>query len=142
MRKLILFLLAAALIFSHQSVFASENVLNIGIQKEPRTLNPFTATDVWSRNVIDRIYEDLYIVAPGSSEIIPWLAKEMPRLDKKTNTVIVKMRKANWHDKTPVTAHDVVFTANVIKELKIPRYSSRWKFVKKIEGSASHKTIY
>lgn len=121
---------------------AKAKILKIGIHNEPKTLNPFTARDVWSKHVLDRIYHDLYALTPKTFELTPWLAEALPEYDKKTNTVIVKMRKTKWHDGSPLTAHDVVFTANVIKELKVPRYSSRWKFVKKIEALDDYTLKY
>jgi len=141
MKKIILFLLISIFVLCQVSD-ASENILKIGMQNEPKTLNPFTASDMWSNKVIERIYEDLYTVAPETFEIIPWLAEGPPEYNKENNTAIVKMRKAKWHDGTPVTAHDVVFTANVIKDLKVPRYRARWKFVKKIEAIDDHTIKY
>lgn len=141
MKKIILFLLISIFILCQVSD-ASENILKIGMQNEPKTLNPFTASDMWSKNVIERIYEDLYTVAPKTFEIIPWLAEGPPEYNKENNTAIVKMRKAKWHDGTPVTAHDVVFTAHVIKDFKVPRYRARWKFVKKIEAIDDYTIKY
>ncbi|HUU49561.1 MAG TPA: ABC transporter substrate-binding protein [Nitrospinota bacterium] len=141
MKKIILFLLISIFILCQVSD-ASENILKIGMQNEPKTLNPFTASDMWSKNVIERIYEDLYTVAPKTFEIIPWVAEGPSEYNKENNTAIVKMRKAKWHDGTPVTAHDVVFTANVIKDFKVPRYRARWKFVKKIEAIDDYTIKY
>ena len=141
MKKSVLCLLIAVFLLCSISN-ASAMTLKIGIHNEPKTLNPFTARDVWSKHVLDRIYHDLYTLAPKTFELIPWLAEALPEYDKKTNTVIVKMRKTKWHDGTPLTAHDVVFTANVIKDLKVPRYSSRWKFIKKIEALDDYTLKY
>jgi peptide/nickel transport system substrate-binding protein len=135
MKTTALLVLAAVLVlFLSLSGSVSAKTLKIGLQSEPKTLNPFVARDVWSKHILDRIYENLYVQAPKTFQLIPWLAESLPEYNSKDNTVIIKMRKAKWHDGTPLTAHDVVFTANVIKELNVPKYAERWKFVKKIEA--------
>ncbi|MCK4325772.1 hypothetical protein KAW55_03360, partial [bacterium] len=48
--------------------------LNIGMQDEPKQLNPFKASDVWSWHVLGFLYESLYTRNPETFEIIPWLA--------------------------------------------------------------------
>ena len=109
--------------------------LKIGMQDEPKTLNPFKASDVWSWNVIGFFYEGLYTRNPVTFEIIPWLAEGDPEFDKKTNTCIVHLKKGiRWEDGTPFTAQDVVFTTQVFLDFKIPRYISDWDFVEKVEA--------
>ncbi len=45
----------------------------------------------------------------------------------------MKLREAKWSDGSEITSEDIAFTARLIKEFKIPRYSSKWKFIEKIE---------
>ncbi len=133
--KKIVPLLAAFFLISGiiDPLFAS--TLKIGMQDEPKTLNPFKASDVWSWNVIGFFYEGLYTRNPVTFEIIPWLAEGDPEFDKKMNTCIIHLKKGiRWEDGVPFTAQDVVFTTQVFLDLKIPRYISDWDFVKKVEA--------
>jgi len=45
----------------------------------------------------------------------------------------VRLREARWSDGTELTSSDVAFTAELIKEFRIPRHYSRWRFVTRIE---------
>ena len=46
---------------------------------------------------------------------------------------MVRLKPAKWSDGSEVTSVDVAFTAQIIKEFRVPRYYSSWKFIKKIE---------
>jgi len=106
--------------------------LRVGMQDEPKTLNPFKAGDVWSWNVIGWFYEPLFTREPLTKKIIPWIAEDFPVFEGRT--ALVKMRRGiSWSDGTPLTAHDVEFTADVFLEFKVPRYYSDWEFIEKVE---------
>ena len=112
------------------------HTLNIGMQDEPKQLNPFKASDVWSWNVLGFFHDEtLYTLSPETFEIIPWLAEGRPDYDSSSNTCVVHLKKGvEWEDGTPFTAEDVVFTAQVFLEFKVPRYISDWDFVTKVEA--------
>lgn len=110
----------------------SEVLLKIGMQDEPKTLNPLKATDVWSWNVMGWFYESLYSREPITRKVIPWVADGYPEYGKKF--AIVKMKKEiTFEDGTPLTAEDVKFTADIFLEFKVPRYYSDWEYVEKVE---------
>jgi ABC-type transport system substrate-binding protein len=108
-------------------------VIKIGILEEPKTLNIWLASDSWSSKVLSQIYQPLYIREPRNLKLIPWLAETEPVYDKNALSYSITLRAARWSDGTPVSAEDVVFTADVIREFKIPRYYSNWRFVKRVE---------
>jgi ABC-type transport system substrate-binding protein len=102
------------------------------MQDEPKTLNPFKATDVWSWHVIGWFYESLFTREPITHEIIPWVAEEFPVFEG--NRATVRMRRGiTWSDGTPLTAHDVKFTADIFLEFQVPRYYSDWEFIERVE---------
>jgi len=107
--------------------------LKIGLMEEPKTLNPFSATDRWSKNIIKQLYQPLYIKGPKNLDIVPWLAVEKPHFNH-TNEVIIHLKKAQWEDGTPLTADDIVFTGNIIKEFQIPSFYSDWDFIKGLKA--------
>ncbi len=114
------------------------NMLKIGLLEEPRTLNIWRASDSWSLHVLGLIYQPLFVRSPKTLKLIPWLAAAAPVFDPNTLSYTVKLRPAKWSDGTELTSKDVAFTGNFIKEFKVPRYLSRWKFVKKIETPDKH----
>jgi len=108
--------------------------LNVAIMHEPKNLNPFGASDTWTKKVIRLLYQPLYLVDPQSSALIPWLAEDQPVYDPGRKTVTFHLREMAWDDGTPFGAEDVVFTAEVFKRFKVPKYYAYWKFVKQIEA--------
>ena len=121
---------------------SSGSVIKIGMKDEPKTLNPFKASDTWSRKVVTRFYEPLYTREPKTHKIIPWLAEGYPEYDEATNTAIVCLKRAKWEDGSPLTAHDVVFTGSVIREFKVPRYFYAWRYIKEIEALEDYRVKF
>ncbi len=111
----------------------SGTMLKVGLLEEPKTLNIWLASDAWSRKVLGQIYQPLYVREPKELKLIPWLAESEPAYDPDTLCYTVKLREVRWSDGTPLTSEDVAFTGNFIKEFKVPRYHSKWRFIKRIE---------
>jgi peptide/nickel transport system substrate-binding protein len=109
------------------------SLMKIGMKEEPKTFNVWLARDRWSLRVLSLIYEPLYYRDPETLDQIPWLAAEQPVYDPGTLSYTVKLRPAKWSDGTELTSEDVAFTGNLIKEFKVPRRYTYWKFIKKIE---------
>jgi peptide/nickel transport system substrate-binding protein len=136
--------------------------LNVGVLEEPKTLNPWLASDAWSLRVMKLIYQSLLIRDP-KMRVVPWLAAGPPipeygpetiryhlnRLGRRSHepwlmltlpgpragvlTYLVRLRPARWSDGTLFTAGDVIFTANLIRRFKVPTHYAMWEFVKKVE---------
>jgi ABC-type transport system substrate-binding protein len=107
--------------------------LKVGLLQEPKTLNIWLASDRWSKKVLSQIYQQLYVRDPKTLAFIPWLAEKDPVYDAATLSYTVKIRPCRWSDGSELTSEDVAFTGRIIQEFKIPRYLSKWKFIKKIE---------
>ncbi len=117
---------------------AAKGMLKIGLLQEPKSLNVWLASDAWSSRVMDLIYQRLYVYHPQTLQLVPWLAAKMPQYDPKTVSYLVKLRPAKWSDGSDFTAADVAFTGRLCKDFKVPRFSSKWRFVKKIEVVDKH----
>ncbi len=137
-----LILIVALALLSVAAAPSGGAVIKVGMKDEPKTLNPFRASDTWSRNVVSRFYEQLYTREPQTHKIIPWLAEGYPKYDETTNTAIVSLKKTKWEDGSPLTAHDVVFTGNVIREFKVPRYHYAWRFIKELEALDDYRVKF
>jgi peptide/nickel transport system substrate-binding protein len=116
--------------------------LKIGLLEEPRTLNIWLASDAWSAKVLSQIYQHLYIREPETLKLIPWLAKEEPIYDPVALSYTVKLRPARWSDGSELTSEDVAFTGRFIQEFKVPRYMSKWKFIRKIETPDKYSVTF
>jgi len=87
--------------------------LVIGQRSEPKTLNPVTATDAVSREVIGRLMADLITINRASQQSEPGLAKSWTTsADGRTFTL--KLRKGmRFSDAHPFDADDVIFSFTV-----------------------------
>jgi peptide/nickel transport system substrate-binding protein len=87
--------------------------LTIGQRSEPKTLNPVTATDAVSRDVIGRLMGDLIEINRSSQQTEPALAKSW-KISSDGRTFILQLRKGiRFSDGHPFDADDVVFSFNV-----------------------------
>jgi peptide/nickel transport system substrate-binding protein len=112
--------------------------LKIGLHEEPKTLNIWLASDANSNKILSLIYQPLYLRDPETLSLIPWLADGEPEYDPGTTSYTVHLKPAKWSDGSDVTSKDVAFTADLIKEFRVPRYYSNWEFIKKVETPDSH----
>src|SRR6266403_3164219 len=87
--------------------------LVIGQRSEPKTVNPVTATDAVSREVIGRLMADLITINRASQQSDPGLAKSWTTsADGRTFTL--KLRKGiRFSDGHPFDADDVIFSFTV-----------------------------
>ena len=137
----LLMLFATVLVSGIHFTFSNASaakLLKIGMLEEPKSLNIWRASDAWSSKVLGLIYQSLYIRDPKSLQLIPWLAESDPVYDAASCSYTVKLRPAKWSDGTEFTSEDVAFTGDFINEFKVPKFYSKWKFVKKIETPDKH----
>lgn len=119
-----------------------QNILKIGVLEEPKSLNLWLAGDAWSNHVLQLFYQQLYVNRPGDLKKVPWLAAGEPQYDPQALAYTVELRPARWSDGSPLTAHDVVFTGQLIQKLKVPRFYTLWSFVKSIEALDEHRVRF
>ena len=133
-------LLFSSLVSCHGDV--PQRLLRVGLSEEPRTLNIWLASDANSRKILAQVYQPLYTRHPETLKLIPWLAAQDPVYDEENISYTIKLRHAKWADGSDFTADDVVFTGKIIEAFKIPRYSSKWRAIKKIETPDDHTVIF
>lgn len=93
------------------------NCLRISFNTRPNTLDPARAGDFVSSTVICMIYEGLTRCVPGGA-VEPALAEDV-LLSNDLTTYTFRLRKAEWSDGSPITAHD--FEASWKQLLITPR---------------------
>jgi peptide/nickel transport system substrate-binding protein len=87
--------------------------LTIGQRAEPKTLNPVTATDGVSREVIGRLMGDLIEINRSTQQTEPALAKSW-KISPGGRTFTLQLRKGiRFSDGHPFDADDVVFSFDV-----------------------------
>jgi peptide/nickel transport system substrate-binding protein len=100
---------------------AQEGQLTEGLLGQPQYINPLLAISEADQSLNRLIFSGLYKYGPNG-ELIPDLAEGMPVIseDQKSYTVKIK-QNAKWHNQTDLTADDVVFT---LETLKNPEFKS------------------
>lgn len=131
---LLTILLALTLIRPGAAAEWDQGVLRVGVLEEPKSLNPWLAGDSWSSHVQALLYQPLYLREPAELKPAPWLAAEPPVFDPQALTYTVRLRPARWSDGSQLTAADVVFTAELIQSLKVPRFASLFAALKHVEA--------
>ncbi len=91
--------------------------LNVAVLGEVRTMNPFLVKSSAERIVVGYLYETLLIQREGN---LTGRLAESWEVDMKDNSIVLKLAQRKFHDGTPVTADDVVFSFNYILQKRLP----------------------
>ena len=90
------------------------------LQAEPATLNPITASDAYESTVNNgKIYETLIERNNETLELDPLLAESWEISEDKLKYTFKIKEGIKWHDGTPFTSEDVVFSYNTIMNPKV-----------------------
>jgi len=114
------------------------------LSAEPATLNPITSTDAYASNINDYIYESLLKRDEKSLELVPVLAESWEISgDHLTYTFYLK-KNIRWHDGTPFTARDVVFSFDRIRDPNVDAAHLRnyYQDIEKIEAIDDYTLRY
>jgi peptide/nickel transport system substrate-binding protein len=87
--------------------------LVIGLRSEPKTLNPVTATDLFSRDVIRRMTADLIHINRYTQKTEPALAKSWTASPDGKQFTLQLRHGIRFSDGAPFDADDVVFSFKV-----------------------------
>ncbi len=97
------------------------------------SLNPFILKGT-SVNLLSTVYETLTLTASDEASTDYGLLAETIEVPADRAWAIFTLRpQARWHDGKPVTADDVVFSFDILKEKGSPTYSVYWQNVQKAE---------
>jgi len=102
---------------------------------EPKTLNPITARDMYERIVNEYVYESLLTRSKKTLEIEPWMAESYTISDNHLEYTFRLRDDITFHDGTPMTARDVEFTFQRIKDPAVdaPHLRNYYRDIKSIE---------
>lgn len=89
----------------------SVTTLRVDVQSQPSTLDPIALNDTPAQRVYRLVYDSLYDWDEETTEVVPRLAAAEPEANEDRTSYTVTLRDdVTWHDGTPFTADDVVFT--------------------------------
>ncbi len=140
MKKLFIAAVAAILVASIVPADADDEILlKIGCQDEPKTLNIWKATDVWSVHVDGWFYPAFYYREPVTLKPLPDICTltldELYASSPDGLTFKLLLRNdAKWDDGTLLTASDFEFAYTIITELQIPDYLPAYEDVEYLKA--------
>lgn len=74
-------------------------------------LDPALIEDSASSQVVEQIFEALYTYKPGGTDVVPLLAKDMPRISEDGKVYTIELKQGiTFHDGTPFNAEAVKFS--------------------------------
>lgn len=103
----------------------SAGSMSEGVVGSPRFINPILSTTDADRDLVSLIYAGLLRTAPDGS-LVPELAESYTILDGGASYLFTLRPDATFHDGTPVTADDIIFTIEKVQDpnLKSPKWAS------------------
>ena len=105
-------------------------------------LNPFITKGVKAPG-LGMLFESLMTGSEDEPQTMYGLVASRVRLDPKRRWVEFEMRpEARWHDGTPITAEDVVFSLEALKERGDPVYRLTYKPLEKAEITGKHRVRF
>jgi peptide/nickel transport system substrate-binding protein len=107
------------------------------LSAEPATLNPITATDAYEGTVNNgKIYETLIERNNETLELEPLLAESWEVSEDKLKYTFKIREGIKWHDGTPFTSEDVVFSYKTIMNPKVdsPQLRSYFQEIRDVKA--------
>jgi peptide/nickel transport system substrate-binding protein len=112
----------------------------VAMNRDPETINPLTASTGRSLWYSLFVYDSL-IALDSQFRPIPWLAERWERSADGRSLTFYLRTNVSWHDGRPLTADDVAFTFNYIKENKSPYHPDVLKYVESVEVKDSRTVV-
>ena len=103
---------------------------------EPATLNPVTATDVYEGMVNSFIYESLLKRDNRTLELVPFLAQTLDASSDHLSYTFTLRDGLRWGDGMPLTADDVVFTFEIVRDPAVdaPHLRNYYRNLEKVQA--------
>ncbi|HID32150.1 MAG TPA: hypothetical protein EYP24_02095, partial [bacterium (Candidatus Stahlbacteria)] len=117
--------------------------LVIGTFIEPANLSPLYPSVTGMNEVVDLLFLHLHRVDPKTGEMIPELARSWEFSEDLKSITYYLRSDVKWWDGKPVTAEDIVFTFNLMKDPKTGYPNlAKLRFIEKVEKIGDHKVRF
>lgn len=97
-----------------------QQILQTSLPSDPQTFNPILITDNVSGHVLDEVFDPLVQINNETTLPEPGLAESWDIAPDQKSVTFHLRPGTRWFDGQPVTAHDVLFTLQVIFDPKVP----------------------
>jgi len=85
--------------------------VTMGTTQKARTLDPADAYEIFPGILLYNMGDRLYTYEPGTTDLVPQLATELPTVSEDSLTYTIPLREGvTFHDGTPFTAEDMAFS--------------------------------
>jgi peptide/nickel transport system substrate-binding protein len=103
---------------------AGGGTLNVGITSDIKTLDPhMSSLDVFRHTIRSTVFEALVFINPATLQADPVLAESWTVAPDGLSITFKLRQGVTWHDGSPFTADDVVFSLNRVLD---PKTGSAW----------------
>jgi len=101
----------------------------------PGSLNPMYAITAYEWNIIGQTLDGLTAVNPYSHADIDWIATDWSIVETATgmNVTFTIRNDVKWQDGKTVTASDIEWCLEFIRNYQVPRYASMWEKLVDVE---------
>ena len=131
---LLLAALVAPILISAASVVGEqkETIVRVAYIADINTLNPFYWTTVADLDLLRIIYDTPFRIGPDG-RLKPGLVQSYEFSDDGKTITFHLVKNATWHDGTPVTAEDLAYTLEFVRDHRLPYLGSVGEVIDKVE---------
>ncbi len=116
------------------------NRITIGTTLKPRTIDPADAYEVISGNLLYNLGDRLYGYKLGTTELVPQLATEMPKISEDGTVYTIPIRQGvTFHDGTPFNAEAMAFSLQRFIKNSGPPSSLLTNTVESVEATGEYE---
>lgn len=122
---------------SLEPVNGQENLV-LAETREPTQVNYMSLTDGLPNKQLNMMYHDHLVTVDASGEPLPWAAKDWT-IQSPTTIDFTLREGMKFHDGEEVTAEDVAFTFNFLKQYKVPYVINFYQSIDNAEALEDYK---
>lgn len=131
---IVCFVVWIGLLFSGPAMAATEGTVSIALTHDLTSLNPFKARLGQDSNVYMAMFQPLFTWDTQKGTSVPCLARSYQFAENHTDITVTLRKDAKFHNGTPVTAADVLFSwQQFIDPQNANAYANVFKSIKNIE---------
>lgn len=121
-----------------QDEIPSGGILRIGWLQEQDTLNPFVTNTVQGRMMLKLLYDSL-LAWNKTLEPETWLATSYTKSNDGLTYTYTLAQGAKWSDGTDLTASDVKFTIELIRDLQLSAFYDQVKYISSVTTNGDYE---